>query len=294
MTHPIYYRRCVMRTLLLLLSIIIQSTLMVEASKTTSNNIENINLNIKDHEVAVTFLGLTEGEATLIQGSNGENILVNAGRKETDAELEEWLYLYDVKKISKLILTNNQQELSDKQINQLITKYSIKEIIATPELTAQITNKLNLTNKPAVVSWAQGTKETILPDVTAVVQFLGNEPNEGMDITLDFFNHRIFLMTSFTPRAEETLLKKNLENINVFKIPNCAMEDSLSEKLIQYLNPQISILFAPGGEQHDPDILVDLHETWSEIYSTKKHGTVTIKFTDSNYEIITIPIEDEE
>ena len=283
-----------MRTLLLLLSIFIQSTLMVEASKTTTvNNIENIDLNIKDHEVAVTFLGLSEGDSTLIQGSNGENILVNAGGKETDAELEGWLYLYDVKKISKLILTKNNLELSEKQINRLITKYSIKEIITTPELSAQITNKLSLPNKPAVVTWGEGTKKTILPELTAVVQFVGNEPNEGMDLTLDFFNHRIFLMTSFTPHAEETLMKKNLENINVFKIPNCAMEDSLSEKLIQYLNPQISILFAPEEEGHDPDILVDLHETWSEIYTTKKHGTVTIKFTDSNYEVITIPVEED-
>ncbi|MDR7238647.1 hypothetical protein [Neobacillus drentensis] len=282
-----------MRTLLLLLSIFIQSTMLVEAAKTTSN-IENIDLNIRDHELAVTFLGLTEGEATLIQGSSGENILVNAGGKETDAELEGWLNLYDVKEISKLILTKNEQELSDKQINRLITKFSIKEIITTRELSAHISKKLNLTNKPTVISWEQGTKEKILPEVTAVVQFIGNEPNEGMDFTLDFFNHRIFLMTSFTQRAEETLLKKNLENINVFKIPNYAAEDSLSEKLIQYLNPQISILFPPEAEQPDPDILIDLHETWSEIYSTKKHGTVTIKFTDSNYEVITIPIEEEE
>ncbi|WML25807.1 ATP-dependent DNA helicase [Neobacillus sp. OS1-33] len=282
-----------MRTLLLLLSIFIQSTLLVEAAKPTSN-IENIDLNIRDHELAVTFLGLTEGEATLIQGSSGENILVNTGGKETDAELEGWLNLYDVKEISKLILTSNEHELSEKLINRLITKFSIKEIITTREISAQLSKKLNVTNKPAVISWEQGTKEKILPEVTVVVQFVGNEPNEGMDFTLNFFNHRIFLMTSFTQRAEETLLKKNLENINVFKIPNYAAEDSLSEKLIQYLNPQISILFPPEAEQHDPDILIDLHETWSEIYSTKKHGTVTIKFTDSNYEVITIPIEEVE
>lgn len=264
---------------------------MVEASMPSSKNIENIDLNIKDHEVAVTFLGLSEGEATLIQGVNDENILVNAGGKETVAELEGWLYLYDVKKISKLILTKNEQELTEKQFNRLISKYHVSEIITTPELSAQIINILGTANKPAVASWKEGTKKSILPEMTAVVQFMGKDDNEGMDLTLEFFNHRIFLMTSFTPRAEERLLTKNLENINVFKIPKYAMEDSLSEKLIEYLNPQISILFASEEEKHDPEILVDLHETWSEIYSTKKHGTITVKFTDSNYEVITIPIE---
>lgn len=283
-----------MRTLLVILSLFIQTTLMVEASMPSSKNIENIDLNIKDHEVAVTFLGLSEGEATLIQGANDENILVNAGGKETVAELEGWLYLYDVKKISKLILTKNEQELTEKQFNRLISKYHIREIITTPELSGKIIKELSTTNKPAVVTWGASTKKRILPEMTAVVQFVGKDDNEGMDLTLEFFKHRIFLMTSFTSRAEETLMTKDLENINVFKIPKYAMKDALSEKLIEYLNPQISILFAPEEGRHDPDILVDLHESWSEIYSTKKHGTITIKFTDSNYEVITIPIEADE
>jgi beta-lactamase superfamily II metal-dependent hydrolase len=283
-----------MRTLLLFLAIFIQTTFIVEASPTISNNIENIDLNIKDHEIAVTFLGLSAGESTLIQGSNGENILVNAGGNETEAELDGWLDLYDVKEISKLILTNDKQVPSDNHINRLITKYGIKEIITTPALKDQLTIKLDLTTKAAVIAWGEGTKEAILPELTAEVQFVGNKPNEGMDLTLQFFNHRIFLMTSFTPLAEKMLLKKDLENINVFKIPNCAKEDSLSEKLIQYLNPEISILFAAEEDEPDQDILVDLHETWSEVYFTKRHGTVTIKFTDSNYEVLTIPVESDE
>lgn len=283
-----------MRSLLLLLVIFFQTTVIAEASPSISSNIENIDLNIKDHEIAVTFLGLSAGESTLIQGPNGENILVNAGGKETEAELEGWLYLYDVKEISKLILTNDEQVPAYQHINRLITKYSIKEIVTTPALKDELTKNLDLTSRATVISWVEGTKETILPEMTAEVQFVGKKPNEGMDLTLQFFDHRIFLMTSFTPLAEETLLKKNLENINVFKIPNCAKEDSLSEKLIQYLNPEISILFAAEQDEPDSDILVDLHEIWSEVYFTKRHGTVTIKFTDSNYEVHTIPVESDE
>jgi competence protein ComEC len=283
-----------MRILLIILAIFIQTTSIAEASPTVSNDIANIDLNIKDHEIAVSFIGLSAGESTLIQGPNGENVLVNAGGEETEAELEGWLYLYDVKEISKLILTNDAAVPSDQYLNRLADKYGIKEIITTHALTEQLSKNLNLTAKAAIVPWGVGTKETILPELTAEVQFVGKNQNEGMDIILEFFNHRIFLMTSFTQLAEETLLKKNLENINVFKIPNCAKEDSLSEKLIKYLNPQISILFAAEEDEPDPDILVDLHETWSEVYFTKRHGTVTIKFTDSTYEVLTIPVKSEE
>jgi competence protein ComEC len=283
-----------MRILLIILAIFIQTTFIAEATPTASNDIANIDLNIKDHEIAVSFIGLSAGESTLIQGPKGENVLVDAGGEETEAELEGWLNLYDVKEISKLILTNEAAVPSDQHLNRLADKYGIKEIITTPALTEQLSKNLTLTSKAAIVPWGVGTKATILPELKAEVQFVGKNQNEGMDLTLEFFNHRIFLMTSFTQLAEETLLKKNLENINVFKIPNCAKEDSLSEKLIQYLNPQISIFFAAEEDEPDPDILVDLHETWSEVYFTKRHGTVTIKFTDSNYEVLTIPVESDE
>jgi beta-lactamase superfamily II metal-dependent hydrolase len=263
---------------------------MVEASLPFSSKIENIDLNIKDHEVVVTFFDLSAGESTLIQGPNGENLLVNAGGKKTEAELDRWLYLYDVKEISTLILTNDGEELSHKQINRLILKYNIKEIITTPELSAQLTKNGDTTSKIAVISWGEGTKKVILPELTSMVQFVGNEQNEGMDLSLQFFKHRVFLMTSCSPRAEQKLLKENIEDVNVFKIPNCAKKNSITEKLIQYVNPQISILFA-ADHHPDPDILHDLYDVWSEVYFTKKHGTVTIKFTDSNYEVITIPVQ---
>ncbi|MCL6571631.1 MAG: hypothetical protein K6T88_08090 [Bacillus sp. (in: Bacteria)] len=283
-----------MKAMLILLSIFIPNAFMVEASQFISSSIENIDLNINDHEVAVTFLGLSAGESTLIQGPNDENILVNVGGKGTKAELQGWLSLYDVKEISTLILTNDRQVLPYKKINQLISKYNIKEIITTPELSIHLTKELDPTYKISVVSWEVGTKMMILPELTARVEFIGNGPNEGMDIMLQFFKHRIFLMTSFSPRAEQILLEKKLNDVNVFKLPNINKEESLSEKLLQYINPQISILFSAEEYYPDLEIIQDLHNIWSEVYFTKRHGTITIKFTDSNYEVITIPSEEEE
>lgn len=283
-----------MRVFLIIFAVFFQTAAVINAEQPISTNIENIDLNIKEHEIAFTFLGLSAGEAVLIQGPNHENILVNIGGKDTEAELEGWLYLYDVKEISKIILTNDYPEPAFQQINQLISKYKVKEIITTPKLAGDITKNLSAGSQISVSAWGVGTKKEILPELTAEVQFLGSMRNEGLDFTLDFYNHRIFLMSSFSQRAEQMLLKRNLEDLNVFKIPNSAKEDSLSEKLIEYFNPQISILFADDEEQPDPEILDNLHDIWSEVYFTKKHGTVTIKFNDSNYEVFTIPAEDEE
>ncbi|MEH7546175.1 ATP-dependent DNA helicase [Neobacillus vireti] len=281
-----------MRILLMILALLIPSSMAVRAETTLPTEVEKIDVKLAEHQAAVTFLGLTTGEATLVQGPNGENILINIGGQGELSELEGWLSLYNVKELSTLILTNNGEKISIEKIGKLWKKYNIKEIVTTPEVSSLLTREKS--NQIPITVWNEGTKKEILPEMFAYVQFLGNQKNEGMDLMLRFFKHNLFLMTSFSQRAEQALLAKNLEDIHVFKIPYTLTKDSLSDQLIQTLNPQISILFGAEEDQLDQDLLRDLQGIWSEVYFTKKHGTVTIKFTESNYEIITIPLKEGE
>lgn len=289
----IYKGGMCMRVLLLMTAIFFQLTSFGSASSIEYGNVESIHLNLKDHEIAVTFLGLSDGEATLIQGPNGENILVNIGGEETSEELRDMLKTYGVKKISTLVITNRQNLFVD-EITPIISKYKVKQIISTPEIASELTNMAAAFTEVELIPWKEGTTQILLPDLYAEVLFAGNGEDEGLDFTLQFFKHRLFLMTSSSDHVEENLLKKNLEDINIFKVPNWAMEDSLSEKLIQYVNPQISILFESEQHQPDTDIINELQDTWSEVFFTKKHGNITIKFTENNYEVFTFPVEKED
>ena len=278
-----------MRKLLLVAAIFFQLTSIGSASSFEYGNVESIDLNLKDHEIAVTFLGLDDGEATLIQGSTGENILVNTGGEETSQELREVLGTYGVKEISTIIITDTQNLFVD-ELTQIISQYKVRQLISTPE----IANELSGITEVEIVPWKEGTTQVLFPDLSAEVLFAGREKNEGIDFTLQFFKHRLLLMTSSSQQVEEKLLTKNLDDVTIFKVPNWAKEDSLSEKLIQYVNPQISILFESEEHQPDPDIIYDLQDTWSEVFFTKKHGTITIKFTENNYEVFTFPVEKED
>lgn len=106
----------------------------------------------------------------------------------------------------------------------------------------------------------EGINKQILPDMFADVQFVGNQENEGMDLMLRFYKHNLFMMTSISQRAEQILLSKKLEDVNVFKIPNNLTEESLSDQLIQTLNPQISILSGADEDKLDQDLLHDLQD----------------------------------
>lgn len=289
-THPNSMGGMCMKVLLLVAAIFFQLNSIGSASSLEYSNVESIDLNLKDHEIAVSFLGLGDGEATLIQGSNRENILVNTGVEETSEDLNEILKTYGVKEISTLIITNRKNLFVD-QLTQIIPKYNVKKLISTPEITNEIKNLTTPFTEVELMSWNEGSTQVLLPDLLAEVLFTGKGENEGIDFTLQFFKHRLFLMTSSSNHVEENLFKKNLDDITIFKVPNWAKEDSISEKLIQYVNPQISILFESGQYQPDPDIIYDLQDTWSEVFFTKKHGTITIKFTENNYEVFTFPVE---
>jgi beta-lactamase superfamily II metal-dependent hydrolase len=260
------------------------------ASPSPNGNVENIDVKLKNHEMAITFFGLTDGEATLIQGAKGENILVNTGGEQTQEELQEMLSLFGVENVSALIITSGQNLFAN-HINELITTYHIPEVIATTEISRTLTRLIDPSAQVEITSWEEGSRKVLFPDLTAEVLYAGLGENEGLDLTLQFFEHRLFLMTSYSSKAEEVFLKSDIQDIHIFKVPNWAKVDSLSEKLIHYLNPEISILFESEKNQPDPEILNDLADTWSEIYFTKKTGTVTMKFTEKNYEVITIANE---
>lgn len=274
-----------MRVLLLIFTLLFQLTASAEAESDKFGNVENIDLNIKEHEMAVTFLGSQNGGSAIIQAYNGENALAFSGGNLL--ELEDWLALYKVKEISKLIMTKEVSLTSN--LEELIEKYNIKELIAPSEMVFRINKNLHLENGIVLTSWQEGTRMVLLPEITAEVQFAGNEKDEGLDFTLNFYKHRIFFMNSFSDRAEQKLLGKKLGEVNVFKVPSTAKDDSLSEQLIEHVNPQVSILNADDEHQRGDELIDDLYEAWSEVYLTRKHGTVTIKFTESNYEVFTIP-----
>ncbi|MGA9287590.1 MAG: ATP-dependent DNA helicase, partial [Anaerobacillus sp.] len=69
-------------------------------------SIQSVDLHLRRHEVAITFLDLSVGEAILLQKSDGGSVLINTGSSISEDELIDRLRLFKVKEISKVWLTN--------------------------------------------------------------------------------------------------------------------------------------------------------------------------------------------
>ncbi|WP_210365445.1 ATP-dependent DNA helicase [Bacillus sp. REN3] len=247
--------------------------------------VEGVEVNLKRNELAFTFFSLSDGEAALIQHGNGENILLNTGGEDTFHELERLLSLFRVSSISSVLITS-RDGLSN--LEQVIRKYKVGNIL----VGKSVQNLIKADLPAEIKSWKQGDIEEILPSLIAELVYEGGEEKEGSDISFQFFHQHIFYISSASRKAEQQFLSRPLKNVNIVKLPQYGERDSFSDLLIEHLDPQLAILFHSNEIKPDPDLLEMLHEAWIDVYSTRQHGTVTIKFTDSNYDVITILSEE--
>ncbi|MCM3122168.1 MULTISPECIES: ATP-dependent DNA helicase [unclassified Mesobacillus] len=246
--------------------------------------VEGVDVNLKRDELAFTFLALSDGEAALIQYATGENILVNTGGKGTMKELERLLALFHVKNISTVILTSSSEM---ENLEELIRKYDVGKVVSGKAGETALMEK-GIPAGVKVEQWKQGDLRKLLPGLTAEVVFDGDKETEGTDISFQFFHHQIFYISSASRHSEQAFLAEPLRNVNIIKLPAYGAKGSFSDLLIEHMDPQLAIIFKSNSIKPDPDLVEMLHEAWIDVYFTKQHGTVTIKFTQSTYDVITI------
>lgn len=249
--------------------------------------VESIDLKLKSDELAMTFFSLSSGEASLIHHGNDQNILINTGGQGTEPELKKLLKLYGANEISTIILTD-EELYNETSLVWLIEEYGVKQVIAGETLASQLKHGNTDLSDINIHIWSMDTKQQLLPGLQTEVLYNGKDSGDGMDVSFTFARHRIFFMNSTSEKAKEVFLKKDLSNVNILKLPAFGREKSISEDMIKHMDPQIAILFHKSSAKPDSDLFGLLNDAWVDVYYTRKHGTITIKFTDVNYELFTI------
>jgi competence protein ComEC len=270
----------------LFLIIIASFFLTAFSSNDIPTEIEKVNLKLKEEQIAMTFLDLASGEATLIQHGSGKTILLNTGGPGTQAELEQLLKLYDIHSINTLILTKNDPEYTS-NTEWLTSKFIIGKIITGYHHSQHI-------NEKKYIKWKSGQKTEILPGLTAHVIHENEDVSGslGLDVLFSLNKHQLLYMTSSNIEVEKALLENmDLSSVNILKVADFASKEGTSEAFVEHIDPQAAIIFKKRGVLASQDVIERLQETWIDIYLTKQFGNITIKFDKDNYEIITISVE---
>lgn len=250
--------------------------------------IEKVDLKLSNKELAITFLKLSSGEATLIQHGNGENVLINTGGPETQAELENLLKMYNVTLIKSIIVTKEDPEYQS-NLEWLTKRYPTSKVVIGKQFTPPA-----FISKDRIIKWKKDDSQSIVPILKAKVvhEGLSSDGLQSYDLFLEMGRHYLLYMSTGNINAEMSLLtNKELSKVNILKIPNFAQNDGSSQDFIEHIDPQVAIIFTKKNLNPSPDVMERLKETWIDTYMTKQFGNITIKANENEYEVITISIE---
>jgi beta-lactamase superfamily II metal-dependent hydrolase len=249
-------------------------------------DVENIDLQLDEEEIAFTFLDLPNGESTIIQNSEGENILINTGAPESEDELRHYLKIYGVDEISGLIITSPDSEYTG-NLKYLLDNIAIDKVILPRSMSDA---KLGIETD----WWGKGTKSELVQDLN--VQVLNEDYSKkkhlGMDLLFEYNETYLLYMTSADKEVENRLLQQhNLSVVNIIKVGDFGNDTGTSKKFLNACDPQAAVVFHKETTQGKSLVLERLQETWLDLYLTSQKGNVTIKMKEGDYHVFTLTLD---
>ncbi|WP_243386630.1 ComEC/Rec2 family competence protein [Bacillus kexueae] len=253
--------------------------------------IEKVDLKLEQNELGVTFIDLTSGEAILIQHGTGKNVLINTGGPKSDRELYDTLKMFDVSSLDAVIITSANEQYTGNLI-ELKEKLNVKKFITGEHILLNSSlNQIKVVDHWGI--WKKNESYEILPGLK--VQVLHENYNEsnlqGMDLRLIFHHHQWLLMSSSNEQVEKQLMKKDLQEINLLKVAHFGQGTGSTKEFLDYLNPQVAIIFRKNDEWPSQDVMERLYQSWMDIYPLKQFGSISIKLNENKYEVIPIAFE---
>jgi beta-lactamase superfamily II metal-dependent hydrolase len=246
-----------------------------------------VDLKLKPDEFALSFLPFAKGEAAIIHLPGGVDYLVNTGEFNELKNLDTVLGKFGIRKIKGVFITDRTEYQPD-SLRAVIDKWEVEEILTGSNLAKDL--QLQGMNVHAL---DKGERLSLNAEVTLDVIFEGNQEDEGLDFTVTALPHRFLWLTSHSPSAEDSLMHEQLSDVNILKVPLYDNTELLSEKLLNHIDPQTAIFYREKEKFNHTDLLELFHESWIDVYFTGRHGLITIKFNENNYEVITFPEENQ-
>ncbi|WP_064091055.1 ComEC/Rec2 family competence protein [Rossellomorea aquimaris] len=256
-------------------------------SSTMGMKIPQVNLNVSHDEYAITFLPLKRGEVAMLHLGSGENYLINTGPMAEYDQLLYYLKQINISTFSGIIITEDREYHPD-SILKLNKIFSINNVIMASSLAKSIKQNDGIKVTPIL----ENQSFSLSNELSIEVIHEGNEVREGLDFSITFFHHRFLWLSSQSLHSENVLLKKKLGSVNIVKIPIHSKTESISNRLLMHIDPQTAVLYRSKEKLLNGDTLEAINEAWIDLYLTGQHGLISIKFNQSNYEVITFDQED--
>ncbi|MBR4110966.1 MAG: DNA internalization-related competence protein ComEC/Rec2 [Clostridia bacterium] len=240
----------------------------------------------------INFIDVGQGDCTYIETRNKKVILIDGGGSESsDYDVGENIllpYILDRQKMKiDLIIVSHMHEDHLEGLLTIIEKIDVGKIIIGQSNNTELYKKLiNISANKGIKIETVYTGETIcIDDVKIEViypqknhQIDKNENNNSLILKLMYENVSV-LFTGDIEKEGEEKINGNI-NADILKVAHHGSKTSSTEKFINGVKPQISVIgVGEGNKFNHPsfEVIERLKKNNSIIYRTDENGEITIK-----------------
>lgn len=245
-----------------------------------ANDIEQIRIRLPKNHIALSFIDLPDGEATLIQDNN-KYILINSGDSDSRTDLFEQLKIMGVKTVDTLILTNGQSSYIG-NAKSIIEKFDVNQVLTSKTIKKQfcIHNK-----KLCYLFVVLKSGNAYHPLPLLKTQVIEISSRGEINLLMTYGNNTIYYMGFSDKKSQEKLQQHKPFHASILKLSDYGHGLELSPDFLKMLDPEIAVLFHRDGFEPNEDFLNHLSTEWVEIYRLQYIGTLTLQLSPETYEI---------
>ena len=251
-------------------------------------------------DLKVHFIDVGQGDSTLIQTANGENILIDAGTQSAGEKVVSFLKSKDVGKLDLVVATHPHADhigglitvLNEFNVTKFIDSGNIHTTQTYLELLTLIDIKdiaFEIPSIGQVYNFGNAFKITVLNVDSNTVSL-----NDASVALKAEYNKVSFMLTG----DAEMTAEKNMVNSNynlkstIYKAGHHGSNSSSTPAFLNKVKPEATILsYGEGNSYGHPhkEVIERLQSMGSKIYSTANSGDITVTTNGVSYSISAKP-----
>lgn len=245
-------------------------------------------------EMRVHFLDVGQGDSIFIESAKGKTMLVDGGVKGAGQQVVSYLKELGVNKLDIVVATHPDADHIGGLIPVLqsidIGQFYDSGKVHTSQTFEEMLTLIDTKNIPYHVPT---TGENIAFDDDLIVKVLNanehaTDNNDASIVLKIMYGNVSFLLTGDAGIALEKDMLQNDIQATVLKAGHHGSNTSSSEKFIQAVHPEVTVLsYGEGNKYGHPhaEVVERLQAVGSKIYATAEAGTVIVSTDGVNYDV---------
>lgn len=246
-------------------------------------------------EMRVHFLDVGQGDSIFIESANGKTMLVDGGVKGAGQQVVSYLKELGVNKLDIVVATHPDADHIGGLIPVLQSSIDIGQFYDSGKVHTSQTfeEMLTLIDTKNIPYHVPTTGENIAFDDGLTVKVLNanehaTDNNDASIVLKMVYGNVSFLLTGDAGIALEKDMLQNDVQATVLKAGHHGSNTSSSEKFIQAVHPEVTVLsYGEGNKYGHPhaEVVERLQAVGSKIYATAEAGTVIVSTDGVNYDV---------